>query len=177
MPRAPRTVAHHPLAVRIVHHHEAAELVGQRRQLRQRGDIAVHTEHAVAHQQRAPVQAALRTQHGAQAGRVVVRIADDFRPAQATSVNDAGVVELVRKDGIPGPDQRSRGRMAPRLAQKPDWNEMAASASLKRASRSSSSRCSCVVPAMVRTAAGPTPSRGAHHWPPAPNVGRWPGRP
>src|SRR5688572_5162164 len=33
--------------MRIVHHHDAAELLGERAQSRQRAEIAVHAEHAI----------------------------------------------------------------------------------------------------------------------------------
>ena len=54
------------------------------------------------------------------------------------------------------PAETSAG-MAPALATKPAWNEMAASTSLKAASLCSSSSWMVIVPAIVRTAPGPTP--------------------
>ena len=49
-----------------------------------------------------------------------------------------------------------------RLAQKPDCTTMAASAPLNAASFCSSSMCGLIVPAMVRTAPGPTPYLSAY---------------
>ncbi len=47
--------------------------------------------------------------------------------------------------------------MVARLALKPDWKVMAASTALNSVRRRSNSRCRSIVPAMVRTAAGPMP--------------------
>ena len=44
---------------------------------------------------------------------------------------------------------------------KPDWNISAASAPLNAANRRSSSRCSVIVPAIVRTAPEPAPNSSA----------------
>ncbi len=49
----------------------------------------------------------------------------------------------------------------PEFAVKPDWNISAASAPLKAANRRSSSRCSVMVPAIVRTAPDPAPYSAA----------------
>ena len=43
--------AEHAARMRIVDHHDAAEFLGERAQLRQRAEVAVHAEHAVGDQQ------------------------------------------------------------------------------------------------------------------------------
>ena len=43
--------AEHAARVRIVDHHDAAGLLGERAELRQRAEIAVHAEHAVGDQE------------------------------------------------------------------------------------------------------------------------------
>ena len=49
----------------------------------------------------------------------------------------------------------------PEFEVKPDWNIRAASECLKAANRRSSSRCSVIWPAIVRTAPEPAPSSAA----------------
>ena len=56
------------------------------------------------------------------------------------------------------PSPTSTG-MTPALQVKPLWKTTAASVCLKRASRSSSSRCRGMVPMIVRTAPVPAPQR------------------
>jgi len=51
----------------------------------------------------------------------------------------------------------TRAGIVPRLAVKPDWKVITSSAPLNLASRFSSSTWRSIVPAIVRTAAGPTP--------------------
>ena len=43
--------AEHAARVRVVHHHDAAEFLGERAQRRQRAEVAVHAEHAVGDEQ------------------------------------------------------------------------------------------------------------------------------
>ena len=49
--RAAAVRAEHAARMRIVDHHDAAELLGERAQLRQRAEIAVHAEDAVGDEQ------------------------------------------------------------------------------------------------------------------------------
>ena len=45
--RAAAVRSEHPARVGVVHHHDAAELLGERAQCRQRTEVAVHAEYAV----------------------------------------------------------------------------------------------------------------------------------
>ena len=81
--------------VRIVHHHDAAELLGQRTQLWQRAEVAVHAEHAVRDQQLALVRGQI-LQHLAGGVHVLVRKHLDRGAAQPRPVDDAGVIQFVR---------------------------------------------------------------------------------
>ena len=49
MPRPLR--AEHAARVRVVDHHDAAEFLGQRAQIRERAEVAVHAEDAVGDEQ------------------------------------------------------------------------------------------------------------------------------
>ena len=49
--RAAAVLPEHAARMRIVHHHDAAELLGERAQLGQRAEIAVHAEDAVGDEQ------------------------------------------------------------------------------------------------------------------------------
>ena len=97
--RAAATGANEAGRVRVVDHDQGIVLPGQGRDVGQPGHVAVHAEHAVG-----------RNQPGARAGgglelrlevvHVAVAVAQACRLAQADTVNDGGVVELVADDGV-----------------------------------------------------------------------------
>ena len=99
---------HHPARVRVIHHHDGAELLRQGDQIRQGGDVAVHTEHAVGNQQR-PACAARRFQKPAGRGHVLMRIDLLLRTRQARPVDNAGMVQFVADDHIVLTQQRRHG--------------------------------------------------------------------
>ena len=97
--RAASVAAEHAARVRVVHHHDAAELVGQIAELRKRAEIAIHAEHAIGDEQRALI--ARERRHDLSGGRdVAVREDFDGGAAQARTVDDAGVIQLVGDDHV-----------------------------------------------------------------------------
>ena len=92
--RAAPVLAEHAARMGIVDHHDAAEFLGQRAQLRQRAEVAVHAEHAVGDEQLALAGRQLR-QDLARGVDVLVREHLDRGAAQAGAVDDAGVIQLV----------------------------------------------------------------------------------
>ena len=52
---AAAVAAEHAAGVRVVDHHDAAELVGDVAELRQRAEVTIHAEHAVGDDQPSPV--------------------------------------------------------------------------------------------------------------------------
>ena len=97
----------HAARVRIVHHHDAAELVGQIAERRQRAEVAVHAEDAVGDEQR-PLVARQRLDDRARGGGVAVREHLDRGAAQARAVDDAGVIQLVGDDDVVAAEDATR---------------------------------------------------------------------
>ena len=89
----------HAAGVRIVHHHDAAEFLGEVAQRRQRAEVAVHAEHAVGDEQLALRRRQLRDD-APRGGDVLVRKHLDRRAAQTAAVDDAGVIQLVGDDDV-----------------------------------------------------------------------------
>ena len=58
--RAAAVLAEHPARVRVVHHHDRAEFLGERAEVGQRPEIAVHAEYAVGDEQLALARPAAR---------------------------------------------------------------------------------------------------------------------
>ncbi len=148
-------LAEHAFAVGVVHHEHDVVLAGDLVQRRQRRDVAVHAEDAVGDDQRAAVRACVFLDGRLQGGRH--RCARRPR-CVAPDSRQPSMMEawFSRSEKITSSLPTSAG-IVPRLAVKPDWKVMTSSAPLNFARRFSSSRCRSVVPAMVRTAAGPTP--------------------
>jgi len=75
-------------------------------QLGQRGDVAVHAEQRLGHEQPAPGAAALGE---VPLGRRRVAVGVDRHPGprQPAAVDDAGVIELVRDDEVVGACERA----------------------------------------------------------------------
>ena len=76
--------AEHAARVRIVHHHDAAVLLGEVAELRQRAEVAVHAEHAVGDEQLAR-RCGQVADDGARGVHVAVRKHLDRRAAQPRS--------------------------------------------------------------------------------------------
>jgi hypothetical protein len=87
-------------SMRVVDHHQRAVLLRHRAQLIERGDVAVHREHAVGDDERAS-----RTGSGRQLRRevphVAVLVAEPLRLRQPDAVDDRGVIQLVRSTWVP----------------------------------------------------------------------------
>ena len=97
--RSAAVLTEHAARVRIVDHHDAAELLGQRAQRRQRPEVAVHAEDAVRDEQRT-LSGRQRLQDLSRGVDVLVREHLDGRPAQPAAVDDARVIQLVRHNHI-----------------------------------------------------------------------------
>ena len=84
----------HAARVRIVHHHDAAELFGQIAQGGQRTEVAIHAEDAVRDQELALGGRQLLQDR---AGRVDVLVREDLDrgAAQAAAIDDARVIQRV----------------------------------------------------------------------------------
>ena len=91
--------AEHAAGVRVVHHHDAAEFLGDVAQRRQRAEVAVHAEHAVGDEQLALRRRQLRDDAPG-GGGILVGKDFDGGPAEAAAVDDARVIELVGDDDI-----------------------------------------------------------------------------
>ncbi len=91
--------AKHTARMRIVDHHDRAVFLGERGQLGDASEIAVHREHAVGDQDLLLIGGQLL--HDL-AGRVDVLVREHFdrRLAQPAAVDDAGVIELVGNDHV-----------------------------------------------------------------------------
>jgi hypothetical protein len=85
--------------MRIVHHHDAARVLGEVAQRRQWPQIAVHAEHAVGDEELALGGGQILDDLASRI-HVLVREDLDRRAAQAAAVDDAGVVQLVGNDDI-----------------------------------------------------------------------------
>ena len=97
--RAPAGGAQEAGGVAVVDHHQRIVLLGQGRDLVQFRDVAVHAEGAVGGDQ--PGTAIPRGLQGLfQRLHVAVRVAVALGLAQADAVDDRGVVEGVRDDGV-----------------------------------------------------------------------------
>ena len=99
-------------AMRIVDHCQDVVPGGYLIDLVQRGDIAIHAEHAVGDHHASAVLGEVLADLGVEIGGVTVFIDDDLGAGESRSVDDAGVVEPVGKDhilfsgGSVAPDQR-----------------------------------------------------------------------
>jgi hypothetical protein len=92
----------------VVHHHDAAGLLGDVAEFRQRAEIAVHAEDAVGDEQLA-LAGRQRARDLPRRVHVLVREYLDRGTAQAATVDDARVVEFVRDDHVVlGQDGRHR---------------------------------------------------------------------
>ena len=85
---------------------------------------------------------------------IAVSIADDLGTRQATAIDDAGMIQLIGEDGIFLPDQ---GRNGSQVGAEPRLEGDRGFDTFECANLFSSLRCKSIVPAIVRTAAGPTP--------------------
>ena len=84
----------HAAGMRVVHHHDAPELVGHVAELRKRADVAVHAEHAVGDDERAAIARQCRDDCARGHG-IAVREHLDGGSTQACAIDDARVVQLV----------------------------------------------------------------------------------
>ena len=98
--RAAPVLPEHAARVRVVHHHDAAELLGERRTAPGSGaEVAVHAEDAVGDEQLA-LRGRQLLQDRARRVDVLVRKHLDRGAAQAAAVDDARVVQLVGDDDV-----------------------------------------------------------------------------
>ena len=98
----------HAAGVRVVHHHDAAELVCYVTETGQRAQVAVHAEHAVGDEQRSLSARKVREDRASRRD-VAVRKHFDRRATQASAVDDARVIQLVGHDDVVATEERSDG--------------------------------------------------------------------
>ena len=80
--------------VGVIHHQPGAVFLAQGDDLRQRGDVASHAEHAIHHDQLASIRREAG-KHTVQVLHVVVAVALHRPKGQAAAIHDAGMVVLV----------------------------------------------------------------------------------
>ena len=95
---APALGAEHAEAVGVIEQQQRVVLLAQRQQAADVGHVAVHAEHGIADDQLAPGRAG--GQLRGQVGQVGMGIAVDLGARQARTVDQAGVVERIGKQGI-----------------------------------------------------------------------------
>ena len=150
--------AEHAAGVRVVHHHDRAELLGHVAERRQRPEVAVHAEDAVGDEQLALAGRAGRARIARAAstslcGNTLIAARDSRQPSMMLawfSASETTTSSFVRM-----------AETVPALAVKPLWKTTTASVCLNSASRRSSSTCMAIVPAIVRTEPVPTPKRSS----------------
>jgi hypothetical protein len=86
--------AEHAAGVSIVHHHDAAEFLGECAQFWKRAEVTVHAEHAVGDEKLALRHRQLRENRTGR-GDVFVREHLDRRATEPAAVDDAGMIQLV----------------------------------------------------------------------------------
>ena len=83
----------------IVHHNGRVVAIGQFADLRQSGEVTIHGEHAIGGN-----QSIAATLSGLQllfeVGHIIIAVAITLSLAQPDAVDDAGMVELIRDDGV-----------------------------------------------------------------------------
>ena len=102
--RAASALANYAEAVRVIDDEPGVVAFGQRQQLRQRREVAVHAEHGVGHDQFAPRLAA--GEQALQRIGIVVRVAVMLGARQQCSVDQRGVVQAVGEDRVTTTGQR-----------------------------------------------------------------------
>ncbi len=155
---------HHSFTVRVVHHGHHIVAFSNFHQFIQRGKVAVHGEHAVGNHQRPAVSAGSGLDLLFKVHRVGVGETDNFSAGETRAVDDAEGGERVREDDVFLANQGGDGGAVRGEA---GLKVMAASTFLKAAMRFSNCRCREMVPAMLRTAPGPTPYFCIARLPPA----------
>ncbi len=101
--RAAARFAQHAEAVGVVHEQPRALRAAGRGERAERRDVAVHAEHAVGHDHRAPV-AAFGEARGQCLG-VAMRIAREAGAARESRVEQRGVVQAVHEHPVAAPEQ------------------------------------------------------------------------
>ena len=90
--------------VGVIDHHECVVLVGEVADLFEPGDVAIHGEDAVSGDE-AMARASGVFQLGFEVVHIAVLVSILGGFTEANAVDDAGVVELVRNDGVFGFEQ------------------------------------------------------------------------
>ena len=97
--------ADHAQPVRIVRHQPGVVFVGERQQLGERRQIAVHGEHAVGHDQHMVVLGAMRCQQFARMRDVVVAERHHLAARQLRAGEQASVRQFIHQHQPVAPDQ------------------------------------------------------------------------
>ena len=94
----------HAARMRVVDHHDAAELVGEIAEPRKRAEVSVHAENAIGDQQR-PLPARKIREDGARSRDVAMRKHLDGGATETSAVDDARVIQFVGHDDVIAPEQ------------------------------------------------------------------------
>ena len=150
---AAAVLSEHAARVGVVHHHDAPYSSASGAEIRQRAQVAVHAEHAVGDEQLALPGRQLAEDLARGVG-VAMREHLDGRAAQATAVDDARVVQLVRDDDVLfREDRRDRAGVRREAALKDDDRL----GLLELGEAPLELHVEAIVPAIVRTEPVPTP--------------------
>ena len=98
----------HADRVRLVDVQQSILIARDRRQFAQRGDIAIHAEHAIGRDQQRAI--GVRLGLASRAVGIAMRITHQLRLREPRGIEQAGVVELVLQADIAWPQQRLHDR-------------------------------------------------------------------
>ena len=147
----------HAAGMGVVDHHDAAEFVGDVAESGQRAEVAVHAEHAVGDEQRAPMRAAAARRISSRGVDVAVRKHLDRRATETRAVDDAGVIQFVGDDRVLAAEHRGDGAGVGGESALEHDGRLGLLERGQPAARAR--RAASIVPAIVRTAPDPTPYR------------------
>ena len=97
--RAAAARAHETDGVGVIDHHQRSVRVGEIADRREVCEVAVHREHAICHNENAP-RALGCLELRSKIGHVVVLVTETLGFAEAHTVDDGGVVELIGNDRV-----------------------------------------------------------------------------
>src|SRR5258708_2174323 len=99
----------HSGSVSFVNQKNRVMLLGNSGEIRQRSEVAIHTEDAIGRDQTATKSTGVSLQTPIELVGVVVRIDPERRPRQLGAIDQTGMVEAVEVDCIPFADQSRNG--------------------------------------------------------------------
>ena len=147
--------AEHAGRVRLVDHQPRAVRLAELDDPRQGGDVALHREDAVDHDEHAAAVVCRALEHLLELVEAVVAERAQLGAREQAAVEDRGVVAGVGDHGVAG--ARGSCRACPTLAWWPVVKTIASSVPIHSAISRSSSRCRSIVPLSSREPVRPVP--------------------